>query len=259
MLRSAGCLRATIPFVFFTVAASGLSAAPITYVLLPGSTVTPYDGATPTGPTEDMAGSFTWQLTSNYRFQYTALNFKSASTTWILDPQNTASFTVNAGNSTAYFDVVMDDTGFATSPIHAFSWTGWQPFQGPPDSPTSLNFPDMGLGPVGGGIWVGRMTIVAAQAFPGDANLDGRVDVNDLTIVLTDYGQSAANGWRSGDFNGDAQVDVNDLTVVLTNYGKSLGASAGGMAAVPEPAALALLGGAMIGLLAYAWRRWPKA
>ena len=47
--------------------------------------------------------------------------------------------------------------------------------------------------------------------------------------------------WASGDFTGDGTVDINDLTIVLANYNKSVGASAGGLAAVPEPSALLLL------------------
>jgi probable HAF family extracellular repeat protein len=86
----------------------------------------------------------------------------------------------------------------------------------------------------------------AYQAFlltpvlPGDANEDGKVDINDLTIVLTNYGQTGAS-WNTGDFIGDGTVDINDLTIVLTNYGDTSGSSAAGMAAVPEPASLVLL------------------
>ena len=54
----------------------------------------------------------------------------------------------------------------------------------------------------------------------GDANLDGKVDINDLTIVLANYGQTGKT-WTTGDFNGDGTVDINDLTIVLTNYGKT--------------------------------------
>jgi uncharacterized membrane protein len=88
-------------------------------------------------------------------------------------------------------------------------------------------------------------------AISGDANLDGKVDINDLTVVLTSYGQSGMV-WSQGDFNGDGKVDINDLTIVLTNYGKTAGLS---FAAVPEPSAIAILLAGAIGLLAYAWRR----
>ena len=66
----------------------------------------------------------------------------------------------------------------------------------------------------------------------GDANLDGRIDMNDLTKVLTNYNQSGMK-WGQGDFNGDGKVDINDLTVVLTNYNRT-GPSSGGLAIVPE-------------------------
>ena len=86
---------------------------------------------------------------------------------------------------------------------------------------------------------------------PGDANLDGKVDINDLSKVLMNYNQSTgANGWSLGDFNADGKVDINDLTMVLTNYGQGLRSSAG-LAAVPEPAMLVLLGIAAISLLGF--------
>ena len=49
----------------------------------------------------------------------------------------------------------------------------------------------------------------------GDANLDGKVDINDLTIVLANFGQTAGMNWGTGDFIGDGKVDINDLTIVL--------------------------------------------
>ena len=85
---------------------------------------------------------------------------------------------------------------------------------------------------------------------PGDANLDGRVDVNDLTIVLSNYGQTGAS-WSQGDFNGDGTVDFNDLTFVLQNFGTAAGA---GIATAPEPSAVGVLLASAISLLAFAWR-----
>ena len=35
---------------------------------------------------------------------------------------------------------------------------------------------------------------------PGDANGDGKMDINDLTIVLTNFGTSGRT-WSQGDFN----------------------------------------------------------
>ena len=64
---------------------------------------------------------------------------------------------------------------------------------------------------------------LAYVPLPGDANGDGRVDINDLTIVLAHYGQTGEN-WAKGEFTGDGTVDINDLTIVLANYGKTAGA-----------------------------------
>jgi probable HAF family extracellular repeat protein len=94
---------------------------------------------------------------------------------------------------------------------------------------------------------------ILKPAIPGDANLDGKVDINDLTVVLTNYGKTAM-AWSQGCMDGDptGTVDINDLTIVLTNYGKTAALS---FAAVPEPSAIAILLAGAIGLLAYAWRR----
>ena len=72
-------------------------------------------------------------------------------------------------------------------------------------------------------------------ALPGDANRDGRVDINDLTIVLANFGQTAGMTSGLGDFNGDGAVDVNDLTIVLTNFGQTAGASARTLPPYPSP------------------------
>ena len=59
-----------------------------------------------------------------------------------------------------------------------------------------------------GGPWLG-----------GDANTDDLVNVGDLGILASNYGQSGRN-WNQGDFSGDAVADVRDLAILAVNYGK---------------------------------------
>jgi hypothetical protein len=91
---------------------------------------------------------------------------------------------------------------------------------------------------------------------PGDANGDGQVDINDLTIVLANYGRTGMT-WTQGEFTGDGTVDINDLTIVLANYGDTAGSlAAGNLSAVPEPAAAVLLAAAAVAIMAAS--RWTK-
>ena len=77
------------------------------------------------------------------------------------------------------------------------------------------------------------------------------MDVNDLTIVLANFGKTTGMSWSTGDFSGDGRVNINDLTVVLSNFGQSAGSSAARPAAVPEPATLVLLCIGAMSMLAY--------
>ena len=64
----------------------------------------------------------------------------------------------------------------------------------------------------------GAGTVTVMPTLPGDATLGGRVDINDLTIVLTNFGQTGMV-WSQGDFTYSGSVDLNDLTIVLANFG----------------------------------------
>ena len=82
-------------------------------------------------------------------------------------------------------------------------------------------------------------SLASAPLLPGDANGDGRVDINDLTIVLANFGKTGS-AWSQGCMDSDpaGKVDINDLTIVLANFGEKLRDVGSGLAAVPEPSAL---------------------
>lgn len=68
----------------------------------------------------------------------------------------------------------------------------------------------------------------------GDANLDGAVDLIDLSALASNFG--GTGGWAEGNFNGltDDAIDLIDLSTLASNFGF--------VAAVPEPAGAALMG-----------------
>ena len=79
---------------------------------------------------------------------------------------------------------------------------------------------------------------VAGGAGVGDADGDGFVDDDDLSLLLANWHQDV--GWNKGNFNGDNIVDDDDLSLLLSNWT--------GSGAVPEPASalLVLLGASVL-------------
>jgi hypothetical protein len=56
----------------------------------------------------------------------------------------------------------------------------------------------------------------------GDANGDCEVNVEDLMILLANWGQVNAV-WSDGDFDGDADVDIADLLLLLSHFNNTCG------------------------------------
>ena len=87
----------------------------------------------------------------------------------------------------------------------------------------------------------------------GDANLDGKVDINDLTIVLTNYGQTGMS-WSHGRLQrrrqGGHQRPDHRADELRSDRRRG-----GASRPVPEPASLVLLGVGAVALLGFAWRR----
>ena len=94
--------------------------------------------------------------------------------------------------------------------------------------------------------------------YPGDFNLDGVVDNQDRVIWFANA--FTGTTWQQGDANYDGAVNGLDRDLWFTNVGRSVPSGAmlpaASMTPWPEPGTLALLAASLIGLLAYARRKW---
>ncbi|MEQ9459328.1 MAG: hypothetical protein RIG82_00030 [Phycisphaeraceae bacterium] len=78
---------------------------------------------------------------------------------------------------------------------------------------------------------------------PGDANLDLKVDLIDLSILASNF--QSLGGWAKGDANVDGTVNLVDLSFLASNFGFDA-------TAIPEPYAIALIA---LGLTRFSLRR----
>jgi hypothetical protein len=52
----------------------------------------------------------------------------------------------------------------------------------------------------------------------GDANLDGKVNGTDFTLMASNFNDSVSAGWDRGDFNYDGAVNGNDFLLMADNF-----------------------------------------
>jgi hypothetical protein len=108
-----------------------------------------------------------------------------------------------------------------------------------------------------GQVVTGSDTLVM-YTYAGDANLDGRITVDDYGRIDFNVGLGVG-GWFNGDFNYDGKITVDDYGIIDFNVGiqgPPLGGGAGlsaAVSAVPEPTVTMSAGG--LGLAAAALRR----
>jgi autotransporter-associated beta strand protein len=164
-------------------------------------------------------------------------------------------FVIAGGDATAVLDLVK-------SGYNAGAWNGNGILSTAADSSTAIavaRAADVGLaGGTFGGVPVTADDVLVMYTLYGDADFSGAVDFNDLARLAQNYNTSD-KVWHQGDFTYDGIVDFNDLAKMAQNYNTSLPASpipgasaafeadwAAAMAAVPEPATIALLAFATI-------------
>ncbi|MFP4053472.1 MAG: dockerin type I domain-containing protein, partial [Phycisphaerae bacterium] len=83
--------------------------------------------------------------------------------------------------------------------------------------------------------------VYARATYVGDANLDNKVSLADLSALAGNWNSTDAT-WEEGDFNGDGKVSLADLSALAGNW--NIGVSNAGsmpLTNVPEPATLSLL------------------
>ena len=109
-----------------------------------------------------------------------------------------------------------------------------------------------------GGVSVVANDLLIMYTYGGDANLDGKINIDDYGRIDGNVASSGSVfGWFNGDFNYDGKINIDDYGIIdgNINQGAPLSSAAAleGLAAVPEPGTLALL--ATAGLLPLRRRR----
>ncbi len=95
------------------------------------------------------------------------------------------------------------------------------------------------------GIPTDANSLLLAPELLGDANIDGTIDLTDLSTLLNNFGATTP-AWTSGNFDNAPTIDLTDLSDVLNNFGAvninpSPTSTLAAPSSVPEPAPLALL------------------
>ena len=103
-------------------------------------------------------------------------------------------------------------------------------------------------------VWAGQTVsgsdTLVMYTYGGDANLDGKLNVDDYGRIDFNVGLPGASGWFNGDFNYDGKINVDDYGIIDFNVGiqgppfpTELAATApvARLTAVPEPSAVIFL------------------
>jgi fibronectin-binding autotransporter adhesin len=115
----------------------------------------------------------------------------------------------------------------------------------------------------------GPFDVLVKYTYFGDANLDGKVDGSDYSLIDAGYGSKGSlTGWYNGDFNYDGVIDGSDYALIDNAFNNQSSPQTASLtaevatataqvspAAVPEPASVAVAALAAAGLFARRRRR----
>jgi hypothetical protein len=134
----------------------------------------------------------------------------------------------------------------------------------PPSSLTSLGIARADEAGRAGGTF-GGVSVLAADTlvmytYAGDANLDGRINIDDYAQIDSHVNLPGVAGWFNGDFNYDGKINVDDYGIIDFNIGvqgapfSTSTEPFAGLAAVPEPGAIGVIALAALSLSSRARR-----
>src|SRR4030095_1593215 len=100
-----------------------------------------------------------------------------------------------------------------------------------------------------GGAPVASGDALLMYTYAGDANLDGFISGDDYSSIDFNILVPGASGWNNGDFNYDGIISGDDYSTIDFNilaqgapFPTAGSAGVSGVAAVPDPASISLLG-----------------
>jgi len=189
--------------------------------------------------------------------QLTSLTIASAAALDLTDSKLVTASPVGSWSGSAYTEI----TGLVQRGYSGGTWSG----SGIITSSSNGNLTTLAVATAGetgkttfAGVSVTTTETLVMHTYAGDANLDGKINVDDYGRIDFNVNLNVA-GWFNGDFNYDGKINVDDYGIIDFNVGIqglpfSTGVGVGGIAAVPEPASLNLLALA-VGALAPPRRR----
>jgi len=69
-------------------------------------------------------------------------------------------------------------------------------------------------------VFVNDLNYAAGALFTSDLNNDGKVDIFDYNILVSDFGKTGVAGFTKSDINKDGKVDIFDYNILVGDFGK---------------------------------------